>query len=163
MSTTSYDLGDKPRFTTTFAVNGTNTNPTAVVMIVKLPGGTRQSYLSGSGFSSQGNWSAATNTPSLADGTGTTGHFYTVSGAGTINLGSGSQTFANGDYVAYDGETWLLIHSPQSGTLTNSATGIFYYDLPLHNEGNYYVRFEGFGTVHAADEISFRVLNSSIR
>lgn len=163
MTTTACDLGDKPRLQNTFAINGTNTNPTAALMAVKLPDGTRQSYLSGSGFSDQGSWNATTNSPTLADGTGTTGHYYTVGTAGTINLGSGSQTFAVGDYVAYDGESWLLIPSPQSDTLSSSATGVYYYDLPLHQVGVYYVRFEGFGTVHAADEISLRVLRSSVR
>lgn len=55
---------------------------------------------------SKGNWNATTNSPSLADGTGTLGWYYTTTVAGTINLGSGSQTFAVGDYVIYNGATW---------------------------------------------------------
>lgn len=164
MTIETLDLGDKPRLKTTFAVNGTNTSPTAVVMTVKLPSGTKQSYLSASGFTSQGSWNASTNSPSLADGTGTTGHYYTVSAAGTVNLGSGAQTFTTSDYVAYDGETWLLISAPQAGmTLSSDATGIFYYDFPLHSVGLYSIRFEGFGTVHAADETKLKVSKSSVR
>lgn len=160
---TTYDLGDKPRLTTTFAVDGTNTNPTAAVLIVKEPDGTKQSFLSSSGFASQGNWDASTNTPTLANGTGTTGHYYAVTVAASRDFGDGSQAFAVGDYVTYDGESWLLIPSPQSSTLSSSATGIYYYDLPLHQVGIYYIRFEGFGTVHAADETTVRVTRSGIR
>lgn len=47
----------------------------------------------------EGNWNAATNTPTLADGIGDPGQVYRVSVAGTQNLGSGSQTFAVGDWV----------------------------------------------------------------
>ena len=51
----------------------------------------------------QGVWDASTNTPSLADGGGNSdeaiGNVYRVSVAGTQDLGSGSQTYAVGDYV----------------------------------------------------------------
>jgi len=163
MSTNTADLGDKKRPQCTFAVDGTNTNPSATVMTVKQPDGTLESYLSSSGFSSQGNWDADANSPALANGTGTVGNYYTVSVAGSVDFGDGSQTFAVGDYVAYDGESWVLIPSPQSGTLSSDATGIFYYDYPLHQRGTYYFRFEGFGTVHAAAETTIRVINSNIR
>ena len=53
-----------------------------------------------------GNWNAADNTPTLADGTGTTLDLYRVSVAGSQNLGSGSISFAVGDYVIYNGSTW---------------------------------------------------------
>lgn len=158
-----YDMGDKPRLTNTFTVNSVNTDPTTTVLIIKQPDGTYKSFLSSSGFSSQGAWNAATNAPALANGTGTTGHYYTVSVAGSVDFGDGSQTFTTSDYVAYDGESWLIIPSPQSGTLTKSATGIYYYDFPLHQEGTYTYRFEGYGTVHAADEELFHVINSTIR
>lgn len=54
----------------------------------------------------QGTWSAATNTPLLTDGVGTSGHYYHVSAAGTQNFGSGAITFAAGDVVSYDGSVW---------------------------------------------------------
>lgn len=163
MTTNSYDLGDKPRLLNTFAVDGTNTDPTAVVLVVKLPDGTYESYLSDTGFTSQGNWNANTNSPALANGTGTVGHYYTVTTTGAINFGYGLVSFVVGDFVAYDGESWVKIPSPQAATLTKSATGIYVYFLPLHQTGRHFYRFEGFGTVHAADEGSFRVKTSSIR
>ena len=53
-----------------------------------------------------GNWNASTNTPTLADGTGTNGDVYRTSVAGTQNLGSGPQSFLVGDFVIYNGTVW---------------------------------------------------------
>ena len=53
-----------------------------------------------------GNWNASTNTPTLADGTGTNGDTYRVSVAGSQNLGSGVQNFLVGDWVVYNGTIW---------------------------------------------------------
>lgn len=50
----------------------------------------------------QGVWDASTNTPSLADGTGDIGDVYRVTAAASRNLGSGSISFAVGDYVIYN-------------------------------------------------------------
>ena len=51
----------------------------------------------------KGNWNASTNSPALIDGTGNAGDVYLVNVAGTQDLGSGSQTFAAGDWVVYGG------------------------------------------------------------
>ena len=70
----------------------------------------------------QGTWNASTNTPTLADATGNTGDVYRVNVAGTQNLGSGSQTFAVGDWVMYDaGGVWRLAHA--GGDQVNSVFG----------------------------------------
>lgn len=57
---------------------------------------------------SQGDWNASTNTPALADGTGTDGQFYRVSVAGSTELDEITSWLAD-DYVVYDGvqEVWL--------------------------------------------------------
>lgn len=70
-----------------------------------------------------GAWNANTNTPTLADGTGNAGDVYRCSVAGTINLGSGSQTFGVGDWVMYNGSIWQ--HSPATDAVTsvNTKTG----------------------------------------
>jgi hypothetical protein len=54
----------------------------------------------------KGTWDASTNTPTLADGTGTRGDLYRVSSAGSQNLGSGSVTYAIADKVVYNGSIW---------------------------------------------------------
>ena len=48
----------------------------------------------------QGTWNAATNTPTLASGTGTTGHFYIVSVAGSTNL-DGITDWKVGDWAVF--------------------------------------------------------------
>lgn len=65
----------------------------------------------------QGVWNAATNSPTLVDGTGNAGDVYRISVAGTRNLGSGSVIFRLGDYVIYSGSVWQ-----KSGTTDNVAT-----------------------------------------
>ncbi|HEX2243201.1 MAG TPA: hypothetical protein VHK27_08130, partial [Gammaproteobacteria bacterium] len=58
------------------------------------------------GFTFLGAWNASTNTPTLADGTGSTGDLYQVSVAGTQDLGSGAIDFAVGDHAIYVGTAW---------------------------------------------------------
>ena len=50
----------------------------------------------------QGVWDASTNTPTLANGTGSPGDVYRVSASGTAL----SLSFVVGDYVIYNGSTW---------------------------------------------------------
>lgn len=61
------------------------------------------SQLPESAMEYKGTWDASTNTPSLADGTGTNGDFYVVSVGGTVNFGSRTVTFYVNDRVIYDG------------------------------------------------------------
>ncbi len=57
-------------------------------------------------FVYRGNWNATTNTPTLADGTGTSGWTYRVSVGGTIDLGSGPIEYEINDKVVHNGTTW---------------------------------------------------------
>lgn len=59
----------------------------------------------------QGTWNASTNTPTLADGTGSAGDVYRVNVAGTQNLGSGAISYGVGDWVVYNGTIWQLAHA----------------------------------------------------
>lgn len=59
----------------------------------------------------KGTWDPTTNTPTLANGTGTSGWVYKASWSGGIdstirNLGSGNITFYRGDFVIYNGTIW---------------------------------------------------------
>ena len=67
------------------------------------------SQLPSSAFSYQGTWAASTNTPTLADGTGTGGDTYYASDSGSVNFGSGSISFLAGDAVVYDGSVWQKV------------------------------------------------------
>lgn len=80
--------------------------------------------LPGGGPVYKGTWNADTNTPTLADGSGSGGDEYAVVVAGTQNLGSGSITFAVGDFVIYNGSIWQKIPGVGSGvTSFNTRTG----------------------------------------
>lgn len=79
------------------------------------------SQLPESAMELKGYWDADTNTPTLADGTGTSGDFYFVDVAGTRDLGSGEQYFAVGDRVLYDGAIWKNISSGNIKTINNRA------------------------------------------
>jgi hypothetical protein len=84
----------------------------------------------------QGNWNASTNTPTLADGVGDNGDIYRVNVAGTQDLGSGSQTFAVGDWVIYNGSIWQKsINSNDVGSV-NGFTGTVVLDTDDLTEGS---------------------------
>lgn len=68
----------------------------------------------------KGYWNASTNTPHLADGTGTKGDMYYTDVAGSQDLGSGTQYFNVGDRVLYDGSVWKNINS----TAVKSVNGV---------------------------------------
>ena len=89
------------------------------------------SQLPNSVLTYEGLWDAATNTPTLVDGTGNDGDFYIVSVAGTQNLGSGDIDFELGDWVIYNGATWqrnpaatetLQTVTDRGNTTTNGIT-----------------------------------------
>lgn len=61
-----------------------------------------------------GHWDPSTNTPPLVDGTGNAGDYYICTAAGTIDLGSGSLTFAIGDTVIYNGAVWEQQDAPDN-------------------------------------------------
>ena len=80
--------------TNTIAVDGTG----------KLPVGLIPDSVTGA-LNYQGTWNAATNTPTLANGTGTKGHYYKVAVQGTFNIG-GIDFWNLGDIISYNGSTW---------------------------------------------------------
>lgn len=67
------------------------------------------SQLPSSAFSYQGTWAASTNTPTLANGTGTAGDTYYASDSGSVDFGAGSISFLAGDAVVYDGSIWQKV------------------------------------------------------
>jgi hypothetical protein len=70
-----------------------------------------------------GTWNAATNTPTLVNGTGDAGDLYLCNVAGTVNFGAGPITFAIGDWVLYGSGTWQKSNG-QNGTVTSVAASI---------------------------------------
>jgi hypothetical protein len=105
----------------------------------------------------QGNWNATTNSPTLADGTGNAGDVYRVNTAGTQNLGSGSQTFAVGDWVVYNGSIWEKSTNSNAVVSVNGQTGVVSLSTTNISEGtNLYFTDE-----RAQDAIGAMVANSS--
>jgi hypothetical protein len=70
-----------------------------------------------------GTWNAATNFPTLTNGTGDAGDMYLCNVAGTVNFGAGPITFAVGDWVLYGSGTWQKSNG-QNGTVTSVAASI---------------------------------------
>jgi len=86
-----------------------------------------KSELGGSSF--QGSWNAETNTPTLANGIGTTGHEYKVSVSGYVL----NEIYLENDFVIYDGANWvksrdnnqdIATRYPVSYTNCNSGIGV---------------------------------------
>ncbi len=84
---------------------------------------------------SSGNWSAATNSPGLADGSGTANQYYRVSAAGVQDLGSGSISFEVGDYIKYSGSVWFKTTQPISVTYWSNEKHLSSENLIKHSEG----------------------------
>jgi hypothetical protein len=67
-----------------------------------------------------GTWNAATNTPTLVNGTGDNGDLYICNVSGTVNFGAGPIAFVVGDWVLYGSGQWQK-SSGQNGTVTSVA------------------------------------------
>ena len=98
----------------------------------------------------KGTWNAATNTPTLANGTGDTGDVYICNVAGTVNFGAGPLTFAVGDYVIYSGTIWQR-SSGAVGTVTSvavsrSGDALAITGSPVTTSGTINVGFAGNST-----------------
>lgn len=72
----------------------------------------------------KGAWNASTNTPTLANGSGTPGDTYAVSVSGTQNLGGGSELYSAGDMLIYNGTTWDHISSSNPATPANPTATV---------------------------------------
>ena len=86
--------------------------------------------VAGGSFTPKGNWDAATNTPALADGVGTTGDIYRVSVAGNTSL-NGFSAWDVGDELFFDGANWVPIDNTIYATVEALAgkTGKYAQDV----------------------------------
>jgi len=78
----------------------------------------------GGGPTYLGTWNAATNTPTLASGVGTTNNYYIVSTAGSTNL-DGETLWGVGDWVIFNGTTWQKIDGGDTGNFTTVNVSSF--------------------------------------
>lgn len=106
----------------------------------------------------QGTWSAATNTPTLANtDTGVTGYLYQVNAAGSVNFGAGAISFEIGDKVVNNGTIWEKWDMTDSVTSVNGQNGVVVLDTgDIAEDGNLYFTDE-----RAQDAVGGIVANSS--
>jgi hypothetical protein len=117
----------------------------------------------------KGTWNAATNTPTLANGTGDTGDVYICNVAGTVNFGAGPLTFAVGDYVIYSGSIWQR-SSGAVGTVTSvavsrSGDALAITGSPVTTSGTINIGFAGTSGEYingAGNRTTFPTLLSSV-
>lgn len=84
----------------------------------------------------KGTWNANTNSPTLADGSGNAGDVYLVSVAGSPDLGSGSITFAQGDWIIYNGTIWEKSINSNAVVSVNGQQGVVVLGTDEVNEGS---------------------------
>lgn len=88
-----------------------------------------------SGLAFQGNWDADTNTPALVSSTGTSGHYYVVSVAGTTSL-DGESDWGVGDWAIFtDTGVWIKSDNSDNVTSVNGKTGTVVLDTDDITEG----------------------------
>ena len=98
----------------------------------------------------KGTWSASTNTPTLANGTGDTGDVYICNSPGSVNFGAGAITFAIGDYVIYSGTIWQrssgAVGTVTSVGLSTNGNSITIGSSPVTTSGTISANFVGNST-----------------
>jgi hypothetical protein len=116
----------------------------------------------------KGMWSATTNTPTLANGTGDTGDVYICNGAGSVNFGAGAITFAVGDYVVYSGTIWQrssgAVGTVTSVGLSTNGNSITIGSSPISTSGTITANFAGTSLQYingAGNLVTFPTLLSS--
>jgi hypothetical protein len=103
-----------------------------------------------------GVWNAATNTPTLANGTGNAGDVYLCNVAGTVNFGAGPITFAVGDYVVYTGSVWArsggATGTVTSVAVTESSAALNITGSPITTSGTINIGFAGTSAQYVAGD-----------
>jgi hypothetical protein len=117
----------------------------------------------------KGVWNAATNTPTLVNGTGNAGDVWLCNVAGTVNFGAGPIVFAVGDYAVYTGTVWAR-SSGATGTVTSvgvsrDGNALVITGSPVTSSGTINLGFSGDNTQYingAGNLTTFPTLITSI-
>ena len=95
----------------------------------------------------KGVWNAATNTPTLVNGTGNQGDVYLCNVAGTVDFGAGAIAFFVGDQVIYSGSIWQRASgatgSVTSVAITESGDSLNITGSPITTSGTINIGFNG--------------------
>jgi hypothetical protein len=84
----------------------------------------------------KGTWVPSTNTPTIADGTGTAGWVYKANADGSANLGSGSISFLAGDFVIHNGTRWERSVGTDNVVSVNGQQGVVSLTTTNISEGS---------------------------
>lgn len=110
-------LGAKIPFSQKGAANGVaELDANGVLPLAQLPAAVI------GGVSYQGTWDAAANTPPLASGVGTKGHYYRVATAGATAL-DGITDWKVGDWAIFDGTVWQKVDNTDQVTSVAGRQG----------------------------------------
>lgn len=105
----------------------------------------------------QGVWNASTNTPALASGVGTTGHYYVVNVAGTTTI-DGVNDWKVGDWIWFVNGVWHKVDNTDAVSSVNGLIGavsLVSGDIP--ESGNLYwtnTRFDARFGLKTTDNLS---------
>ena len=148
-------------------LNGVITGTTGILDSVPLGGANGVATLDSSGkvpvsqlpssvVTYLGTWNAATNTPTLANGTGDAGDMYLCNVAGTVNFGAGPISFSVGDWVLYGSGTWQKSNG-QNGTVTSvavteSGDALTITGSPITTSGTINIGFAGTSAQYVAGD-----------
>ena len=83
----------------------------------------------------KGQWDASTNTPTLANGTGSAGFVYRANVAGTTDFGAGPIAFQVGDWAVYNGTIWEYAANSNLVVSVNGQQGVVSLDTDDIPEG----------------------------
>jgi len=83
----------------------------------------------------KGSWNANTNTPTITSSTGTSGHYYVVTTAGTTNI-DGISSWAVGDWIIFNGTVWEKIPNVDAVISVNGQTGAVSLSTSNISEGS---------------------------
>lgn len=155
-----YNRKDEIELTITVKQGGTFIDPTAIVTRTLDINHVVRSYITATGWTDGGNWDASANSPSLANGMGVAGQYYTVSVAGEINFGNKAIVFNVGNRVYYNGHEWLRLQNLQTAGITKDSTGVYKVIVYLFGERVYYYEIESIGVAQAAAEGFVRLQNT---
>ncbi len=111
-------------------------------------------------FVDKGTWNPSTNTPILADGTGTKGDYYKITATSYRDLGSGNNYWNTNNYMIYTGSKWNESSTAIPGSIfttkwmmnaCSDVTSVKMFDSSGVTDTSY--MFQGCSTLTCIDKI----------
>ena len=100
--------------------SGTVTAADTILSAIQKINGNVAAILGGAIY--QGTWNASTNSPSITGSSGTKGHYYVVSVAGSTSI-DGITDWKVGDWIIYNGSVWQKVDNTDAVSSVNGQIG----------------------------------------